>query len=331
MYNEYFGLQKAPFNLTPDPDFLYLTAKHREALAGLAYAIMGRKGFVVLTGDAGTGKTTLLTRILGYLPVMRIQPSMIVNPTLTPAEFLESTLLDFGFTEIPASKPQRIAALKSFLWRRHQEGKISALVIDEAHKLSAEVLEEIRLLGNFESAGEKLLQIALVGESELDELLDRRHLRQFKQRIALRLAIEPLSAEDVKRYIVHRWTKAGGNEAPFTTDAFACIAEVSLGIPRVINVICDNVLMEAFGEASATVELRHVIGVCRDLRLVDPSPRIAPPEVAPGPLEQPAPFAPEVLDSPIKTLERYNATAPRRSLLARLALKLGFTHRIETA
>jgi hypothetical protein len=181
-----------------------------------------------------------------------------------------------------------------------------------------------------------------VGQSELDELLDREHLRQFKQRITLRLAIEPLSAEDVKRYIVHRWTKAGGKKAPFTTDAFACIAEASLGIPRVINVICDNVLMEAFGEASATVELRHIIGVCRDLRLAYPaaipfqfevswrSLRIAPPELAPGPLEQPAPFAPEVLEYPMKTFERYNYGRPRRSW-ARLALKLGFTHRIETA
>src|ERR1035438_3616388 len=201
MYNRYFGVQKAPFNLTPDPDFLYLTPQHQEALAGLTYAILARKGFVVLTGNAGTGKTTLLARILAHLPVSRIQSSVIVNPTLTPSEFLEATLMDFGFKDIPQSKAQRVAMLQSFLWRGHRQGKISALIVDEAHKLSMEVVEEIRLLGNFESANEKLLQIVLVGQSELDELLNRDALRQFKQRISLRLAIEPLSEMDIDRYI----------------------------------------------------------------------------------------------------------------------------------
>lgn len=331
MYHEFFGLEKAPFNLTPDPEFLYLTAQHREALAGVTYAILARKGFVLLTGDAGTGKTTLLTRILGHLPVSRIQSSVIVNPTLTAAEFLESTLLDFGFTEIPASKPQRIAALQSFLWKGAKEGKISTLIIDEAHKLSTEVLEEVRLLGNFESPDEKLLQIVLVGQSELDDLLSREQLRQIKQRIALRLTIEALRAEDVARYIGHRWAKAGGKQAPFTSDALGRIAEASQGIPRVMNVICDNALMEAFAERSTQVEARHVLGVCRDLRLLTSGGQSEQMETATVAVVETAPVAPIISDSPMRTLDRYNVVATHRSPLARLADKLGLTRRIETA
>ena len=130
MYNQFFGVHKAPFNLTADPDFLYLTAQHREALAGLSYAILARKGFVVLTGTAGTGKTTLLTRIMQQLPPSRVQYSVILNPTLSTSEFLEAALMDFGLKEIPISKAQRISKLLDFLWKAHQTGQISALIVD---------------------------------------------------------------------------------------------------------------------------------------------------------------------------------------------------------
>lgn len=327
MYNEFFGLQKDPFNLTPDPEFLYMTAQHREALAGLTYAILARKGFVVLTGNAGTGKTTLLTRILEHLPANRIQFSVIVNPSLTPAEFLEATLMDFGFADIPQSKAQRIALLQGFLWRGNREGKITAMIVDEAHKLSLEVLEEIRLLGNFESANEKLLQIVLVGQSELDGLLNRESLRQFKQRISLRLAIEPLTRPEVERYIQFRWMKAGGSEPPFSAEAIAGIGQVSEGVPRVINVFCDNTLMRAFGEGSATVELRHVRAVCRELQFAEPTAETA---AVTGAIEPLAPV-PVVEVFQMKTLERYAAGAGKPSLLARLAGKIGLRERIETA
>ena len=330
MYNEFFGLQRAPFNLAPDPEFLYLNARHREALAGISYAVLARKGFVVLTGDAGTGKTTLLTQILGHLPTTRIQSSVIVNPTLTPPEFLEAALLDFGFRNIPASKAMRLTILQDFLWKGNAEGKISALVIDEAHKLSLEVLEEIRLLGNFESGGEKLLQIVLVGQSELDELLHGEHLRQLKQRIALRLTIEPLLAAEVERYICNRWIKAGGNELPFTNDAIAYIAQVSKGIPRIVNAIADNALLEAFGENSVRVEARHVIDVCRDLRLSTTTRRSAMAEPVPtAPVATPL-VVPAASDGTMKTLERYAGGVNKRSLVSRLAGKLGFTQRMET-
>ncbi len=336
MYNQFFGLRKTPFNLTPDPEFLYLTAQHQEALAGFTYAILARKGFVVLTGDAGTGKTTLLTRVLHHLPVTRVQSSVIVNPTLTATEFLEATLLDFGITDVPASKAQRIVRLQNLLWSAHRAGKVSALIIDEAHKLSAEVLEEIRLLGNFESPDAKLLQVALIGQSELDDLLNRDHMRQFRQRIALRVSIGPLAAAEVPEYIRFRWAKAGGGpEAPFSKSALAEIARVSKAIPRVINVLCDNALMQAFGEGAAVVDTRHVLAACQDLRMTDqrvqpPAPKVEAAEVAEV-ADKVEPSPPLVDNYTMRTLERYNTGHRRASLLSRLATKLGMNQRTETA
>jgi general secretion pathway protein A len=324
MYELFFGVQQAPFKLTPDPKFLYLTPQYQEALAGLAYAILARKGFVVLTGNAGTGKTTVVRRIMHSLPAERVQSSVILHPTLSPAEFLEATLLDFGFKRIPASKPKRIAALQSFLWRGHEQGRISALIVDEAHKLSFEVLEEIRLLGNFESPDEKLLQVALVGQSELSDVLDNQCLRHLKQRIALRLSIDPLSAADTQHYIAYRWRKAGGNTAPFTAESMVHISLTSQGVPRVINVICDNALTRAFSEGSALVEVRHVRGACQDLHL--------PPPASPKPLaaEQLAPLAPVELCS-LMTPERHPVSAAAPSVLAWLRTKLRIVQRLGTA
>jgi general secretion pathway protein A len=331
MYNHFFGVQRAPFNLTPDPDFLYLTPQHREALAGLSYAILARKGFVVLTGSAGTGKTTLVTQIVAQLPVSRVQYSVILNPTLSPAEFLEAALMDFGFKDVPASKARRISEFQHFLWRAHRAGQVSALIVDEAHKLSLDVLEEIRLLGNFESATEKLLQIALVGQCELDGLLNSEPLWQFKQRIARRMTIAPLPAEAVGPYIQHRWTVAGGKDAPFSAEAVACIGHATRGIPRLINVTCDNALIDAFGDESAMVEARHVIGVCRDLHLSPavPGPSASIPQIAP-PLQVIAPV-PATDAYPMRTLERYSMAAERPSLMARLRHRFKTTERIETA
>src|SRR5215475_9785142 len=226
MYKDFFGLQKLPFNLTPDPTFLYLPQKHREALAGLTYAVVERKGFAVLTGDAGTGKTTLINTVLSRLPAERVETSIILNPTLTPAEFLEIVMLDFDIPDVPASKAQRLWKLQEFLARTHHQNRYAVLVIDEAHKLSLDVLEEVRLLGNYESACEKFLQIVLLGQSELDTLLNRQDLRQFKQRLALRLYIDPLTPTEVQQYIRVRWAEAGAHDAPpFSPDASAMIAQ----------------------------------------------------------------------------------------------------------
>jgi len=333
MYLQTFGLQRNPFGMTPDPSFLYLAPQQREVLAGLAYAVLDQKGFVVLIGDAGTGKTTLLTRVLEYLPADRIRTSVIFNPTLNPAEFLEMAMLDFGIADIPASKAQRLAKLEEYLLAGRKAGKITALVIDEAHKLSPEVLEEIRLLGNYEDSSAKLLQILLIGQNEFHEVLNRDDLRQLKQRVAMRLKIDPLSAAEVGTYIQHRWSKAGGSATPFTADAVAAIVTHSRCIPRVINVLCDNSLMLAFSRGEANVSAGLVHEAARDLQLVEPVKAQAPAVEAPA-VEAPADKSelaavrtveePRVaLAAPLRSLERYGSASEGRSLWARWAVKLG--------
>ena len=319
MYSKFFGLDKKPFNMTPDPAFLFLTAQHREALVGLTYSILERKGFVVLTGDAGTGKTTLLTRVLQHMPETKVQSSVILNPTLTPAEFLELALLDFGIPEVPASKAQRLVKMQKLLLEGHREGRISTLVIDEAHKLSLDVLEEVRLLGNFEQDDQKLLQILLVGQSELSDLLERSDLRQLKQRIALRFTIEPLSPDEVDQYIRYRWTTAGGAQAvPFAPETVTQIAHYSRGIPRVINALCDNALILAFGEGARVVGEKHIREAAADLKLGLPAP-------PPAPAQAEAAMEPMVLEPlTLRTLERYgNGNGATRSFFGRWAGRLG--------
>jgi len=283
-----FGLRKNPFSMTPDPAFLFLTEQHREGLVGLTYAILERKGFAVLTGDVGTGKTTILARVLQFLPAARLQFSLILNPTLTPSEFLEMTLLDFGVRDIPSSKPQRLWKLQSLLLQGQREGKVSALVVDEAHKLSPEVLEEIRLLGNFEEADQKLLQILLVGQTELDDLLNREDLRQLKQRRAVRLSIGPLAPAEVGQYIRHRWLRAGGEQPPFSAQAIIAIAAASRGIPRVINAVCENALTLAFAEKSPLVEPRHIQTAAADLCLPSPVSVVVREMPLPTPVQHPS-------------------------------------------
>src|SRR5260370_9218584 len=204
MYHQFFGLSEDPFKLTSDPSFLFLTAAHRQVLAGVTYAILNRKGFVVLSGDMGTGKTTLLNRIFQSIPPPRPRFSVVLNPTLTPPEFLDLMLLDFGFSEVPSSKAQRLIMLKQFLVEAFRNNQVSALVVDEAHKLQPDVLQEIRLLGNIELPEAKLLQVVLAGQTELASLLNRHDLRQLKQRIAVLLALHPLPPNDGAHYIHYR-------------------------------------------------------------------------------------------------------------------------------
>lgn len=322
MYEAFFQLEKRAFSLTADPAFLFLTHQHCEALAGLTYAILARKGFVVLTGDAGTGKTTLLAKALHQLPKSQLHSSVILNPTLTRSEFLELALLDFGVPEVPASKAQRLWLLQDLLLRSRRENKAVALIVDEAHKLSPQVLEEIRLLGNFESADEKLLQIVLLGQPELAALLNEETLRQFKQRIAVRLSIQPLSRVEVHEYIVYRWTKAGGRSAPpFDAEAMGAIAQASGGVPRLINSICDNALLTAFAEGVSTVTLDHVLSALSDLDInVDRG----------SPLHGRSPMISAVEDQPVMVRERAPVQASmqaKQSLLDRWSGKLGLPHR----
>jgi len=339
MYTAFFGLQKLPFNLTPDPEFLYLSPKHREALAGLQYAVLSRKGFVVLTGDAGTGKTTLLSAAMSQLPAGKVLSSILLNPTLSPAEFLELLMLDFGMNDIPASKAQRLWRLQSFLMAAYRSDRTAILIVDEAHKLNSEVLEEIRLLGNYECGADKFVQIVLLGQCELDDLLNRHDMRQFKQRIALRLYIDPLSAPETGDYIRFRWAKAGGQgEPPFAPDAVAELARWSGGIPRMINSLCDSALLMAFGDTRRSVTAEYIHEAAMNLALaparVGPQTAAIPPvteETASaklGPIEVPLRrnVNPDLADTDddLPAFARMGIARKNSSILKRLAGKFGF-------
>lgn len=268
MYLQHFGLEKSPFALTPDPRFLFLTSRHREALAALLFAVTERKGFMVMTGDAGTGKTTLVRKLLLSIPLTCAQFSVIVNPALTRSELLESVLMDFGEADVPSSKALRLSLFKKLLLRAHSEGRTSVLVIDEAHLLTGELIDEVRLLSNFETSEDKLLQIILVGQNELNTLLALESLRQVKQRVAIRMHIEPLMEPDVRRYLQTRWTRACARRAlPFSEDAIHLIARCSAGIPRIINVICDAALVNAYGAGTTVIGISQIEEVLQDLHV----------------------------------------------------------------
>lgn len=315
MYTEFYGLARKPFNMTADPAFLFLTKQHRESLAGLTYAILERKGFLLLTGAAGAGKTTVLSWLLKKLPPDRIVTSVILNPTLTRQEFLELALLNFGVTEVPASKALRLQLFQKLLEAGQEKGRIHVLIVDEAHKLNAELLEEVRLLGNFEGAEEKLLQILLIGQAELDETLSRPELFQLKQRIAVRLTLHPLDSVEVEQYIQHRWRVAGGaSPAPFSADAIGAISSISLGVPRLINSLCDNALVLGFADEARLVTAGHIRSAAADLRLVEkPAPQTAP-------LPLPECFEPPMF----RMIGGYGEERQRRpSRMGRWAMKLG--------
>jgi general secretion pathway protein A len=281
-----------------------------------------------------------MNSVFNRLPADRVESSVILNPTLTATEFLESVLLDFEIPEVPTSKAQRLWKLHDFLARTHHQNRYAVLVIDEAHKLSHEVLEEIRLLGNFESAADKFLQILLLGQSELDDVLNRQDLRQLKQRIALRLYIDPLSAEEVRDYVRFRWAKAGGREAPpFTQDALTGIMQWSYGIPRIVNSICDSALLMAYGDESPLVGLNYVRAAVTNLAIADGRPFSAVPPPLEGSsidrrprklvsMEVPAyhNITPAVADPAVLTPGLDDDPKANSSLLKRLAERFGLPH-----
>lgn len=268
MYQEFFGLSTLPFELTPDPRFLYLSPGHQEALSTLQYGVLSGKGLTVLTGEAGLGKTTLLRAALEQLHGVATRVITIANPALARPEFLEVIARSLETDVIGGSKPAVLSALERALHRDRENGTRTVLIADEAHVMPDELLEEIRLLGNFETNSQKLLSIILVGQPELAERLNEPSLRQLKQRVALRCGLAPFTAAETSAYLSTRLKVAGRSAGDvFLPDAVERIHRLSRGIPRVINVLCDNALLAAFAGERHVVDARTIEDVGRDFDL----------------------------------------------------------------
>jgi len=255
LYLRFYGLAEKPFNLTPDPKFLVYTPSHREALAQLIYGVQDRKGFILLTGEVGTGKTTLLRTLLTRLEG-KAEVAFIINSTLQFDELLEYILADFGVGGVVGSRAQRLMALNRFLIDHRKSNGNTVIIIDEAQNLDIRTLEQIRLLSNFETHSDKLLQIVLAGQPELRVKLQRPELRQLRQRIGLRCAITPMDGEQIEQYIVSHLRVAGASDLQlFSRAAVRRIAEYSGGIPRVVNMVCDHSLLLGYANQVRRIEV----------------------------------------------------------------------------
>jgi len=293
MYQQFFGLRELPFDLSPDPRYLHLTRRHREALANLEYGITARKTLTVLVGEAGTGKTTVVQAALQSDACRAVRTLYLSNPALTRNEFLDFLAAGFSLgLEAAESKAVLLQRLEEELLERRRLRVITALVIDEAQSMPIELLEEVRLLANIETASEKLLPLVLIGQPELADRLNEPELRQLKQRVALRCTLGRLSREETDAYITGRLSVAGGGGRKlFADDAIDLVNEHAAGIPRTISVICDNALVSAFALQQKRVSASIVRDVCDDFDLV-PSvhglPNRADPEPEPA-TEEPQP------------------------------------------
>ncbi|MGC8793781.1 MAG: ExeA family protein [Bryobacteraceae bacterium] len=276
MYNAFFGFKESPFKLTPDPAFLYRSRQHEEALANLIYGVQSRKGFVVLTGEVGTGKTTMLECLRDFLAARRIDFAFLFNSRLTVEQFFELIAYDLDLRCCRSSKTEVLIALNQLLIENANSGSTTVLIIDEAHNLDWDVLEEVRLLGNLETRRDKLLQIIMAGQPELDRKLDAPELRQLKQRIALRCTLRPFEEPETIEYICTRLARAGMSEPTvFPPEVLREIHIRSQGIPRLINAICDNLLLTAFALESRVATLEMLEEVSEDMRLDWPGRRFA--------------------------------------------------------
>jgi general secretion pathway protein A len=268
MYKAFFGLNSSPFNLSPDPSYLYRSQQHEEALASLIYGVQSRKGFIVLTGEVGTGKTTMLECLRDHLSAHKTPFAFLFNSRLTPEQFFEMIAYDFDLQCSRTSKTEVLLALNQLLIERANNNQTTALIVDEAQNLEWAVLEEIRLLGNLENRRGKMLQIILSGQPELGRRLEEREYRQLKQRIALRCQLRPFDALETGNYIGARLTRAGlRDQKVFTTEVILEIHKRTQGIPRLINSVCDNLMLTAFALESRLATLDMLDEVSRDLHL----------------------------------------------------------------
>ena len=279
MYKSFFGITRNPFDLTPDPACFVPTNRHNEALAALYYGVRNHKGVIVVTGEVGTGKTLLLRCLLRLFRESKdIAYAYLFNCKLSPSELLYYTLADFGLSVSDTNKGKMLLDLSKHVTSRGLAGQTTVLIIDEAHHLSADLLEEIRLLSNLETNDEKLLQIVLVGQPELDEKLDSRELRQLKQRVALRAHLGSLSPVEVKWYIEERLRIAGrapeaGN--PFPDETIRAVYRYSNGLPRLINTLCANALITCYARSLSTIPADVIREIAQDFHMTESDSEIA--------------------------------------------------------
>ena len=268
MYNEHYGLVRAPFEMTPDPSFLYLGEAHREGLATLVYAVNSGKGFVMLTGEVGTGKTTLLHALLGQLDAAT-NSAFIFNPNLDPLGFFRMLFEELGVGPACDSKAEYLLALNHYLIEKLAANERVLLIVDEAQNLSTEMLEEIRLLSNLETPTSKLIQIMLVGQPELQELIDQPELRQLRQRIALRYQLRPFDQVEIVEYVNERLSRAGyTGRGIFKRKALRELFEVTEGTPRLINNVCDGALLLGYARQETSLGPDAIREVAHDLGIV---------------------------------------------------------------
>lgn len=259
MYCQFYGFKELPFNVTSDPDFFYLTTRHQEALSHLLYGVSQRKGIIVITGEVGTGKTTLCRFFLNQLGA-RVKTALILNPYFSEIQLLEAIIRDFGIPTRTSSRLKLGAELNEFLLRESRMGHNVVLIIDEAQNLKTQVLEQVRLLSNLETEKDKLLQVILSGQPELNDKLQLHELRQLRQRVMVKYHITPLAGDEIKGYIYHRLGVANPNHAvQFTDDAVLEIERFSRGTPRIINMICDRCLLAAFVAGTPLVDRGIVV------------------------------------------------------------------------
>jgi len=259
VYLEYYGLTDPPFDITPNPRFLFYSAKHREAFNHLLYGIRERKGFIQLTGEVGAGKTTLCRAMLEQLDG-QYATALILNPVMSAVELVKAVAIEFGLPVNGLDRLDTLSVINQFLLQQAERGRESVLMIDEAQDLTDELLEQVRLLSNFETDDRKLLQIVLLGQPELRDRLNNPRLRQLRQRITVRYHLPPLNRNEVNQYIHHRLRTAGAKGAPyFTQPALWRVFRHSQGIPRLLNAICDKALLAGFVQQRENIDF-HMVG-----------------------------------------------------------------------
>ncbi len=265
MYQEFFGLEAPPFNITPDPRYLFFSRRHREAFEHILFGVTERKGFIQITGEVGAGKSTLCRKVLEELQD-GYSTALILNPVMTPIQLMRSILRELGLNDRGNDRVRLVERLNEFLLERAHAGEVVVLFIDEAQDMSDELLEQVRLLSNLETDEQKLLQIVLIGQPELRPRLDREEMRQLRQRITVRYHLGPIGRQETEAYILHRLLIAGSNGRPtFSRSAFSAIHRYAGGVPRLINAVCDKALLCGFVQGRDSLGWWQIRRAIRDL------------------------------------------------------------------